>query len=88
MKASLLLICTISPLVYAIPDRTNMHPCPGPPMKGPCNRNIYKWAFDHNREECKMFLWSGCGGNDKNRFDSEKQCWERCVSLNRMFWFL
>ncbi|XP_060534792.1 axotactin [Cylas formicarius] len=57
--------------------------CPGSADKGPCNRNIYKWAFDHNRKECSTFVWGGCGGNDKNRFDSEKQCIQKCFHVAR-----
>nr|CAH7733562.1 unnamed protein product [Callosobruchus chinensis] len=68
--------------VGARPDTLKgLHPCPGPPDKGPCNRNIYKWAYSHELEECIMFSWGGCGGNDKNRFDGEKQCLDRCTAM-------
>lgn len=56
-------------------------PCPGPPDKGPCNRHIFKWAYDPIKKACIMFVWGGCAGNDKNRFDSEIQCLRRCAPL-------
>ncbi|KAJ8958106.1 hypothetical protein NQ318_006035 [Aromia moschata] len=72
-------VCSLLLAVSGRPDRSALHPCSGPPDKGPCNRNIYKWAFDHDRQECYTFLWGGCAGNEKNRFDSEKQCFDRCL---------
>ncbi|XP_076275482.1 axotactin isoform X2 [Rhynchophorus ferrugineus] len=74
-------IFTISCLIcstVARPDLTAAVQCTGKPEKGPCNRNIYKWAFDHQRKECTTFIWGGCGGNDNNRFDNESLCMERC----------
>lgn len=55
--------------------------CPGPPDRGPCNRNIFKWAYDPQKNECFMFIWGGCAGNDRNRFDSELQCMKQCISV-------
>ncbi|XP_018318790.1 contactin-associated protein like 5-1 [Agrilus planipennis] len=57
---------------------TNL-PCPGPADKGPCNRSLYKWAYDAEKQGCVMFIWGGCGGNDKNRFDSELICLRSCT---------
>ncbi|KAK4876618.1 hypothetical protein RN001_009124 [Aquatica leii] len=54
-------------------------PCPGPPDKGPCNRSIYKWAYDPEKNSCVMFIWGGCAGNDKNRFDTELLCMRYCA---------
>ena len=31
--------------------------------------------------KCKMFRWSGCGGNE-NRFETEKECKRRCAKAN------
>ena len=63
------------------------HRCPGPPDKGPCNRNLYKWAYDKEKHACFMFSWGGCAGNDKNRFDTEIQCIKQCVVQNGKFGF-
>lgn len=62
-------------------DRDIGHPCPGPPDKGPCNRALYKWAYDHDKNKCVLFAWGGCAGNDKNRFNTEIQCIRKCISL-------
>lgn len=53
--------------------------CPGPSDRGPCNLKIYKWSYDAKTESCSMFVWGGCAGNDKNRFDSEHQCIKSCI---------
>lgn len=69
-------------LTFMVPscrtDHDSGQPCPGPPDKGPCNRQIYKWAYDPDKDTCMMFVWGGCAGNDKNRFDTEFQCLQRC----------
>lgn len=57
-------------------------PCPGPPEKGPCNSLVHKWAFVQEKGACVMFLWGGCAGNDKNRFDNEMQCMKSCAGEN------
>lgn len=57
-------------------------PCPGPPEKGPCNNIVHKWAYQPNKGGCVMFIWGGCAGNDKNRFDTEHQCMQSCSSNN------
>ncbi|XP_044268860.1 contactin-associated protein like 5-1 isoform X2 [Tribolium madens] len=62
-------------------DRDIGHPCPGPPDKGPCNRALYKWAYDHDKNKCVLFAWGGCAGNNKNRFNTEIQCIRKCISL-------
>ncbi|XP_071052100.1 axotactin isoform X2 [Onthophagus taurus] len=56
--------------------------CPGSPERGPCNRNFYKWAYDPNKKTCSIFIWGGCAGNDKNRFDTEMQCVQACITIN------
>lgn len=62
--------------------QTGGQPCPGPPDKGPCNRAIYKWAYDPDKKACIMFIWGGCAGNDKNRFDTELLCMRYCAGSN------
>lgn len=55
--------------------------CPGSAEKGPCNRKIFKWAYNSEKKLCSMFVWGGCAGNDKNRFDTEVQCMTTCTPL-------
>ncbi|KAG5872607.1 hypothetical protein JTB14_002128 [Gonioctena quinquepunctata] len=83
MRESITYVCSFIIAISAMPDRNDLHPCPGKAEKGPCNRNIYKWAFDHDRQECVMFLWGGCAGNERNRFESENHCWNRCIDPGR-----
>src|SRR6218665_756944 len=44
---------------------------------GTCSSQIDQWYFDSRDGFCKLFLFSGCGGNE-NRFDSESDCQEAC----------
>lgn len=53
--------------------------CPGTAEKGPCNRKFHKWYYDSEKQFCNVFIWGGCAGNDKNRFDTESQCMQRCA---------
>lgn len=74
-----LILFALLPITFALNPEIETHSkCPGPADKGPCNRNIFKYAYDPEKDACIMFIWGGCGGNDKNRFDSEPQCLRRC----------
>lgn len=64
--------------VLAVDIETNQR-CPGPAEKGPCNRKLFKWTYDPEKKFCSMFVWGGCAGNDKNRFDTEVQCMKTCA---------
>ncbi|XP_057659616.1 axotactin isoform X2 [Diorhabda carinulata] len=80
IKLKLIYSCLLILTISARPELTNLRQCIGPIEKGPCSRNIYKWAFDHDRQECVQFVWGGCGGNDRNRFDNENNCTDICKS--------
>ncbi|XP_050508450.1 axotactin [Diabrotica virgifera virgifera] len=82
IKIKLICSCIFLVTISARPEYGNFQQCLGLIEKGPCSRNIYKWAFDHDRQECVPFVWGGCGGNDKNRFESENQCWKVCKGQN------
>lgn len=45
--------------------------------RGPCDNHEQKWFYDSQDGVCKMFYWSGCGGNN-NRFDHGKECMTKC----------
>uniref|UniRef100_A0A915C9J3 Papilin n=1 Tax=Parascaris univalens TaxID=6257 RepID=A0A915C9J3_PARUN len=47
---------------------------------GRCRESQQKWYFDNTVGYCRMFVYSGCSGND-NRFDSENECMRACSSL-------
>ena len=38
-----------------------------------CKAAITKYYFDRATDECKKFIYGGCGGNE-NRFDTLEQC--------------
>jgi len=42
-----------------------------------CRAMLKRWYYDSPSETCKLFVWSGCGGND-NRFESRDECENRC----------
>lgn len=71
-------LSTLVVVILARPNTNGNRPCQGPVVRGTCNSNIQKWAFNHDRQSCVKFMWSGCGGNDNNRFDNEQLCLLKC----------
>ncbi|KAL3275553.1 hypothetical protein HHI36_020309 [Cryptolaemus montrouzieri] len=63
------------------PHRDNGYQCFGAPDRGPCNQELYRWTYDQSTRSCVMFVWSGCGGNEHNRFNTEIECMKKCVLL-------
>ena len=45
--------------------------------EGTCGSSIQKWYFDRNANECKTFIYTGCGGNE-NQFSTEGECRAMC----------
>lgn len=45
---------------------------------GPCGTYALKWFYDQEQNQCVRFWYGGCGGN-LNRFDSQKDCEDRCA---------
>jgi len=47
--------------------------------QGPCKGRFPRYFYDRRRgiEDCKEFIWGGCGGND-NKFLTKEQCLEVC----------
>uniref|UniRef100_A0A8B9K610 BPTI/Kunitz inhibitor domain-containing protein n=1 Tax=Astyanax mexicanus TaxID=7994 RepID=A0A8B9K610_ASTMX len=41
---------------------------------------LLKWFYDTQQNECARFWYGGCKGNG-NRFDSQEECEDRCVTL-------
>lgn len=63
--------------------------CSQGPSPGNCNLKVQKWHYDKESGRCKIFIWSGCGGNG-NKFSSNEECTNLCeresrVSKNRIF---
>uniref|UniRef100_L7LRL1 Putative bilaris n=1 Tax=Rhipicephalus pulchellus TaxID=72859 RepID=L7LRL1_RHIPC len=68
-----LLVCQISPLAGILwPPR-----CYRKVDVGTCDAVKLKWFYEPISRQCKMFVYSGCGGN-WNRFRTEKGCLQTC----------
>ena len=46
--------------------------------RGPCSSQIRRYYYDKRVNSCKIFLWSGCGGNGNN-FRSRRFCTQTCA---------
>lgn len=51
--------------------------CNQPMVVGTCTTWISKWYYDSKKEQCEVFQYTGCGGND-NKFDSKAECEYHC----------
>lgn len=45
--------------------------------EGFCSEYVLLWYFHHLSEECRPFVYGGCGGN-QNRFSSRDECHSWC----------
>lgn len=52
-----------------------------PPGQSPFAESKLVWYHCPYCRKCKMFRWSGCGGN-ANRFETERECQAACDSAN------
>ncbi|CAF3650742.1 unnamed protein product [Adineta steineri] len=46
---------------------------------GSCSKYVNMWAYDRQQGKCIRFWYGSCEGN-ANRFETEQQCQETCVS--------
>ncbi len=46
---------------------------------GSCSKYVNAWAYDRQQGKCIRFWYGSCEGNS-NRFETEQQCHETCVS--------
>ncbi|GCB74240.1 hypothetical protein scyTo_0003328 [Scyliorhinus torazame] len=53
-------------------------PCSQPMDEGSCSQYELLWYYSPESNECRPFVYSGCGGNS-NRFSSKQGCIDRCV---------
>ncbi|XP_074067338.1 PI-actitoxin-Aeq3a-like [Macrotis lagotis] len=51
--------------------------CTLPMVVGKCRATLPRYYFDTKENQCKMFLYGGCGGN-KNNFLDMQQCAYTC----------
>jgi hypothetical protein len=46
---------------------------------GSCSKYVNMWTYDPQQGKCIRFWYGSCEGNG-NRFETEQQCQETCVS--------
>ena len=51
--------------------------CDQPKDTGPCYAAIPVYYYDQMSQECRVFTYGGCAGND-NRFTNKEECENRC----------
>ncbi|KAJ6656053.1 hypothetical protein lerEdw1_004459 [Lerista edwardsae] len=51
--------------------------CRIPKDPGPCSENDLRFFYDIENQDCKTFLYGGCGGN-ANHFRSREECMQIC----------
>lgn len=63
------------------PSRPSSQPelCGLPKQTGPCRARIPAYYYDLGRDQCLMFIYGGCSGND-NRFSTFHDCQVTCTS--------
>ncbi|KAM3873541.1 LOW QUALITY PROTEIN: collagen alpha-6(VI) chain [Diretmus argenteus] len=49
---------------------------------GDCQNYTVAWSFDSEQSECSRFWYGGCGGN-ANRFETEEECQNFCMTRRR-----
>ncbi|GIX72449.1 carboxypeptidase inhibitor SmCI [Caerostris extrusa] len=54
--------------------------CDKAPETGPCRARIPRFYYDQEAEQCKQFIYGGCGGN-RNNFKAEDECYNKCGAL-------
>ncbi|KAK6752874.1 hypothetical protein RB195_003961 [Necator americanus] len=63
---------------FAVSGNGITDPCLEERSTGPCRALMIRWGFDQDSKKCIPFFYGGCGGN-RNNFETEKECKERCV---------
>ncbi|KAA8584211.1 hypothetical protein FQN60_007996, partial [Etheostoma spectabile] len=51
-----------------------------PETDGPCRGQIPRYFFNSSSTSCQLFTYGGCGGN-QNNFQTEKECMQRCHTV-------
>ncbi|KHJ44677.1 Kunitz/Bovine pancreatic trypsin inhibitor domain protein [Trichuris suis] len=57
-------------------------PCKQPMDPGPCEAASDRWYYNEATDDCEMFTYGGCQGNENN-FATEEQCRAKCVKAQK-----
>lgn len=49
------------------------------PETGLCRAAFPKWYYNINSDQCELFTYGGCGGNENN-FDTKDECEGNCTT--------
>jgi len=61
----------------AVEARSNA--CTLSPETGGCRAAIPRYFHNSTSEQCEVFIYGGCMGNDNN-FETQESCVEQCIS--------
>ncbi|XP_037500989.1 boophilin-H2 [Rhipicephalus sanguineus] len=54
--------------------------CMAKSERGSCNLDLPRWWYHSDAQRCKLFFYSGCGGN-ANLYKTKEQCEKTCTNL-------
>ena len=57
--------------------------CKLPAQSGFCKARFQRYYFNSDTNECEMFFYGGCGGNDNN-FETVEECIHACGQDNSL----
>lgn len=57
-------------------DCPNTERCQLVPDSGPCDGSFPKYYFDHQENQCRGYIWGGCGGVVP--YETLQECEEDC----------
>ncbi|CAK9814021.1 Ppn [Anthophora quadrimaculata] len=59
------------------PTKIEQDTCLLPALLGECHNYTQRWYYDSYEQQCRLFYYGGCGGNENN-FVNEQDCLNRC----------
>lgn len=51
--------------------------------RGNCHNYVIRWYYETKNQECKKFVYGGCGGN-LNNFKSSDTCEQSCKLAEKL----
>ena len=62
-------------LFSGVPSRCHLQP-----DSGTCRAHTPQWFYNVTSQQCQVFVYGLCGGND-NRFHTPEDCYSQCEAL-------